>query len=529
MNRPLNSDELGAKGEQKFGELCLDARLKPNQSDRDRVGWDYVVTWPLLEAAPLDCRPAPLACHVQVKTVWQGNGSISLNIGTFEHIVKDARPAFIVIFEVEDQSLAFVGARIIHIADDFLSEILKRLRQAQVDGKAPNKISFTVKTTKWGIDLPAVTGAALKAAFEEAMPEGMASYGREKNRQLAQLGFEKGFMTLETSVQASSADEIIDGFLGLTSLPVIDAKHFLTRFGIPVEVPVPWDDGLETVDASLTMKMGRTEACTVTVTRAGDGAVTTFTGDLYVVPAAISGEGRMILEARSKLLRIRLDLSLRSGSHGSSVIFAGLPDLETISARASDWATYYRIAGWAVSEPLTVQIKGRRINTPPAITGELSPCPDHEEAHKADNAAKSAEIVEWAMLKAQAPGTKLTSRQLFDAAPGLAVLRAMEQSPQTVSPLSFTTIGGEKSNLQPDYEMLYLNSVPVGEHEIAYAARVRMRTSEAGDVISWVSDHPRLAHVRKIKPREKALRKFAREARRITGITSWFGPGELGD
>lgn len=58
MNRPLNSDELGAKGEQKFGELCLDARLKPNQPNRDRVGWDYVVTWPLLEASPLDSRPA---------------------------------------------------------------------------------------------------------------------------------------------------------------------------------------------------------------------------------------------------------------------------------------------------------------------------------------------------------------------------------------------------------------------------------------------------------------------------------------
>lgn len=152
------------------------------------------------------------------------------------------------------------------------------------------------------------------------------------------------------------------------------------------------------------------------------------------------------------------------------------------------------------------------------------------EARKAADAAKAAETVQWAMLKARAPGTKLTSRQLFNAAPDLAVLRAMEQSPEEVSPLSFTTTtGGAKGDPRPDYEMLYLNSVPVGEHEIAYAARVRMRTSVASDVISWVSDHPRLAHVRKIKPREEALRKFAREARRITGIANWFGPGELGD
>lgn len=201
------------------------------------------------------------------------------------------------IFEVEDPGLSFVGARIIHIAHDFLAEILKRLRQAQVDGRPPNTLTFRAKITKWGMELPAVTGAAIKAAFEDAVPGGMASYGREKNRQLAELGFEKGFMTLETTIKASSADEVIDGFLGLTPLPVIDAKHFSTRFGIPIQVPLPWIDTPNVAATALTIKMDRTETCTVTVTRERDGAGVSFTGDLYAVPSKLTGPDRMILEA----------------------------------------------------------------------------------------------------------------------------------------------------------------------------------------------------------------------------------------
>jgi len=529
MNRPLNSDELGAKGEQKFGELCLDARLKPNQSSRDRVGWDYIVTWPLLEAEPLDSRPAPLACHVQLKTVWKGNDSVALNLGTLEHIVKDARPAFIVILEVEDPGLSVVAARVIHIADDFLAEILKRLRQAWVEGKAANSLTFQAKTTKWGVALPEVSGAALKTVLEGAVPEGMAAYGQEKNRQLAELGFEKGCITLETTFEALSEEEVIDGILGLTPLRIVDAKHFNTRFGIPIEMPLPWTDSPEEADMALTMKMDRTETCTVTVTRESDGAAISFKGDLYAVPSRFTGPDRMILEARSRLLRIRLDIPLDTDGAGSSIVFAGLPDIETIAARASDWTSYYRIGGWAVSEGLTVAIKGRRINPPPALMGRVSPVPDIVEARKSENAAQAAEAVAWAMLKAQAPGTKLTSRQLLEAAPALATLRAMEQAPQEISPLRFTTTGGARGAALPVYEMLYFNSVPVGDHEIAYAARAPMRTSISGEVTAWVSEDLRLAHVRKIKPTHQAMRKFAREARKITGIASWFGPGDLGD
>jgi hypothetical protein len=42
----LNSDELGAKGESHFREICADAKLVCNKSDRERTGWDFLVEFP---------------------------------------------------------------------------------------------------------------------------------------------------------------------------------------------------------------------------------------------------------------------------------------------------------------------------------------------------------------------------------------------------------------------------------------------------------------------------------------------------
>src|SRR5215211_3453231 len=42
----LNSDELGEKGQHRFAELCEDAKLTCNPSQRDRTGWDFIVEFP---------------------------------------------------------------------------------------------------------------------------------------------------------------------------------------------------------------------------------------------------------------------------------------------------------------------------------------------------------------------------------------------------------------------------------------------------------------------------------------------------
>jgi hypothetical protein len=66
-----------------------------------------------------------------------------------------------------------------------------------------------------GRSITEVTGAALKAAMESAIPSGMSVYAREKERQLSELGYEEGRMILKLGYGTSSIEEIVNGYMGL--------------------------------------------------------------------------------------------------------------------------------------------------------------------------------------------------------------------------------------------------------------------------------------------------------------------------
>lgn len=522
----MNSDDLGEKGEQKFAELCVDVQLIANKSTRDRLGWDYVVTWPLEPAAIFDSRPPAINCHVQLKTVWAGNDAITLNLGTLEHIVKDTRPAFVVVLEVSDVDLSFVQARVIHIADDFLAAILKRLREAQVAGKRSNEVSFQASAAKWGVAVPSVTGAGLKQAMESVVPAGMADYARLKELQLSQLGFEAGRFKLRAKVEVSSVDEAIDGFLGLAPLKVTEATRFDTRFGIDIETTsAPWPTSFDEEPLVMKMRPERADRCTIAVSRTGWNDELIMKGEIFVLPAHVLGPDRFVMEARSSLLRIRVDVGTGTAGSTDTIVFAAVEEVETIAVTAAEWAVYFRLASWAHAHALTVKIKPQRTNGPPAVQGGAGAEPDLRAAKVMSEMANDADIVEWAMLKALAPGTKMTSEDMQTAAQGLELLQAIERRPETVEPLRFTTGAGVSMDASEKHEMLFLDCVPLGSVAIAFAVKTTVTAAPGGDVVEWESGPLQLTHVRKIKTTERAFAKFAREATKLTGVRRLFGPG----
>jgi hypothetical protein len=519
MARPLDSDELGGKGENRLAELLLDARLKPNSPDRDRVGWDSVVTWPLDETAPADSRPEPLACHIQAKTVWSGNGTISINLSTFEYIAKDARPAFIIVFEVDDPTLEIIKAHIIHVEGPFLFEVLKRLRQARFEGKRPSEVTFEPTTTKWGKLLPSVTGAALKCAMEACIPEGMAAYATMKRRQLARLGYKKGGIQFRTTVTANTQDELIDGFLGLGSLQVADIAQVENRFDITIESPFPppeKDSAWET----LKVAPRPTDRCMIIATRP-DGKKLEMKGEFFRVPCTVTGPERIVFECRTSLLRIRVDVN---GNEGGGLLFAAMGDFANLRAPAADWATFYRFGAWCIRDALVIEIKTKKPGGPPPLKGGTDPTPDLAEADHHDRMADLAEAAEWVLAAAQAPGTKLTSDELLAAAPDLKTIRTMKLDPDKLSGFTFTSPLPTCATPDSSYELLYVNKVALGDHLIAFAARTLATTAVEIDAISWVTGPMHLELTRKIRNDDKAIAKFLRDARRYTGIDSVFGP-----
>jgi hypothetical protein len=517
MARPLNSDELGAKGEQRFGEFCQDAKLKPNKSDRDRTGWDYLVTWPLGQDDTLDRRAAPLSCFAQVKTIWAGRTSIELNLGTLENIAKDARPAFIVIIEVAEADLAISRVSLIHLMDDFLADVLKRLRRAHADGKRPNKVKFVASVSKWARALAGPTGRALREAIEELIDGSMGEYGARKVRQLEELGYERGCFKLETTIEANSHEEIIEGFLGARPLRLLRANRLDSRFGIDVQV-----GSFNTANSTIEIQPRPIDACKITVTRQRDGGVLTFAGKVFVPPANVVGPGRVVLEVRSELFRIGVDMRDHAGKVSATINLWSLPQ-NAIVTTADRWRDFFRFMGWTFSELLTVEIRGRkRLATP--IRGTTTPEVDLAEAQRLESLAHAADAVDWAMLRADAPGTKLGVKEMFDAADQLDLLRTIEQRPSDLSALRFTTRVSGTVEGPLEHDMLYFGQVPLGDQLIAYAARTRIKGEMVEDTVAWTASPLQLAVVRKIRNSTGAFRAFRDKALKVTGVRSWFAP-----
>lgn len=249
----LNSDELGEKGQARFKEICADAKLVCNQADRDRTGWDFIVEFPFetrVEAlAPLESRKVPLSCHVQVKTLLEKNDSFKMRLSSAERLAKELKPSFVYVFKVNAEQ--FTGARLIHIFDERLAKILKRLRKEDVAANlAPNKKTISMSARRDGITVEP-TGRALREALVRACGADLHAYTKIKAEQLAELGFEERPYELQTTLYPVNMDDLVDVFLGLKKeFPVANLSGAQWRFGIKLPVPGLSGDGAITNEPS---------------------------------------------------------------------------------------------------------------------------------------------------------------------------------------------------------------------------------------------------------------------------------------
>jgi len=223
----LNADELGEKGQARFKEICADAGLICNKSDRDRTGWDFIVEFQYdVEAATeLETRKVPLSCHVQVKTLLDKNDRFQMRLSSAERLAKELKPAFVYVFKV-NSSLEFTAAYLIHILDQPLGKILKRLRKEDVAGNsAANRKTLSMSASGEGLPI-SPTGLGLSKALSTAIGNDLNAYSVAKEGQLMSLGFEERPYSTEMNIQMSMPD-LVDAFLGLKEISAtgLRAEH----------------------------------------------------------------------------------------------------------------------------------------------------------------------------------------------------------------------------------------------------------------------------------------------------------------
>lgn len=232
--RPINSDALGEKGERRFQELCADAELFCNKVGRDRTGWDFMVEFPFPAESselPLDRRPQPLECRVQVKTVWSDRKKVKIRLSAAERIAKLLSPTFIFVLTV-GSSLEFDRIYCIHIIDDVLSEILMTIRKYEKNGIVRLNREFIILDYTKYAKPSMISGKEVKEFIEKSSKRDMQYYIRMKNDQISNLGVIGNRYSGSFILQANSERELVDILLGVSKGKLIRFSLEETRFGI---------------------------------------------------------------------------------------------------------------------------------------------------------------------------------------------------------------------------------------------------------------------------------------------------------
>lgn len=289
----LNPDQLGQKGQHYFAGLCADAKLVCNPSSYDRTGWDFIIEFPVLDSKPaaLETRKKPLACLVQVKTMWEWNDRFKMRLTSAECLAKELKPAFICVLKF-NKNLDISSMHLIHMADDPLSKILRRLRKCDIDnGRASNRATISMSASADGRSIES-SGEALGEAILDACGCDLASYVDNKKKQLAEIGYGPLAFSMQMNLETGGYDHLVDWSLGLAGpMQAKKLKAADIRFGLRKV-----RDDMSGEVGSIRINPSPVDECSIAVLGLEEKSPTTFSGKIFSSPLPnIPEEYRKIL------------------------------------------------------------------------------------------------------------------------------------------------------------------------------------------------------------------------------------------
>lgn len=248
----LSATDLGDLGEDHFSKLCDLSGLTANKALRDRTGWDFVVQFPASDGDArqgYDLRPGSPTCLVQVKTVTRPIKGIGLRLSMAERLVKEALPAFVCVVRLDPQ-YRVVETLLVHVLDEALAQILKRLRK-EFAARAPNlnRKTILLRLPQLPVVVSEIPGA-MAIAMSRACGADSQAYAQRKKLQLESVGFPINPYSITGKI-CGTLEEVVDLFLGLRdSATIKDVTIHEDRFGIRLLNGPPIDSGRLEVEPS---------------------------------------------------------------------------------------------------------------------------------------------------------------------------------------------------------------------------------------------------------------------------------------
>lgn len=463
MDSELDPDRIGRIGERQFEALCERAGLYCNKSVVDVMGWDFIVEFPMVsagQALPLDQRPTN-AARVQLKsTLGRVGNRIRLSLSAIDRLAKDPRPALIVVFRLRADG-ELQSAYLVHLIGNELARVLRRLRLAEArKAHDINHADISYDYEKSGARFEP-TPAGLLEAMSAACGQNPGAYTIDKQRQLAELGYENGQFEAEALIPIEGPEHFSSLLLGLVPLKPLQLRVFDSRFGIRLPYQGTLFDDIE--ELRLTPPaLGSSE---ISIRGPGFKPGARFGGEMFIGPPMAEPHGTELLIRTADFLIRLTPPALKFESVGS---------IDDMEHSLEEWAELLRALTLMATGRATLTIAGN--NRIPSITFPIDQPitgPYLEEIPRI-----STFLDGWLQLLANA-GLRSTARFKFDefweaSEARMAVDILLNPNPQTR--FEFQTLEIEERSSPP--EGLYFNSSAFADASITFSAKVFFEQSD---------------------------------------------------
>lgn len=268
----MTPEQIGKAGELQFDTLCNEVALTCTALIPDLLGVDRYIEFlppPVGGFVSLDRRPAAISCYVQVKSKGPDQRYWKLSLSVAERLAKSVKPAFILLFEVGNDTRINRGY-LAHLRGDLLKRILKRLRHADRQGIADLNHRTLSLSRKDGEQFE-LNGRALTDAIRQAVGPDMSAYGLGKAVEVDTVGFGTDRHTASVRFGEVDWDTLVDAHLGEGAVPVEEISFTERRFNIPLPAaPGTLTGGLMTITPS------EMEGCELRIRRQPSGEEATL-------------------------------------------------------------------------------------------------------------------------------------------------------------------------------------------------------------------------------------------------------------
>lgn len=263
-------------------------------------------------------------------------------------MAKDPRPALLIVFRLRSDGAPIAGY-VIQLIGRELARVLQRLREADARRAFDiNRatISFDYQEVGVRFDLAA---EGLRAALEAAVGDDPAGALQEKQRQLAELGYEDGRLEGEALIWIEGPQHFNDMMLGLAPIRPKRLKLFDSRFGIRIPYRGAALDSIE----EFRVELPRIGTCNVIVRGKDFRPAAIFEADMLIPPP---------LPNRPWLLVRHADFTLTFREDGLNFQTSGIfnEERKTLSA----WVTLTRALAYLVDGTGRVTIEGLAHDAP---------------------------------------------------------------------------------------------------------------------------------------------------------------------